>query len=43
MFNDLIEKSKYKDFNEYKNKMEKCAIKYFLSSNLWSSIDEIEI
>ena len=39
-FNNLFKNSKCKDFNEYKNKMEKCAIKYFISSN---SFDEFEI
>ena len=34
MFSNLLEKSKCKDLNEYKNKMEKCAKKYFISSNL---------
>jgi hypothetical protein len=43
MFNDLFKNSKCKDFNEYKNKMEKCAIKYFILSSLCNSIDEIEI
>lgn len=43
MFNDLLEKSNCQDFNEYKYKMEKCAKKYFILSNLSNSIDEKEI
>ena len=43
MFDNLLQKSKFKDFNEYKNKMEKCAKKYFFLSNLYHPIDEIDI
>ena len=43
MFNNLLENCKCQDFNDYKNKMEKCAKKYFISSNLFNQIDEIDI
>ena len=39
-FNDILEKSNYQNFNEYKYKMEKCAKKYFILSNSSNSIDE---
>ena len=43
MFNNLLEKSNCGDFNEYKYKMEKCAKKYFISSNSCNSIEENDI
>lgn len=43
MFNNLMKESRCKDFIIYKNKMEKCAKKYFISSNLYNPIDEIDI
>ena len=43
MFNNLLEKSKCQDFNEYKYKMEKCAKKYFILSDLSNSIEENNI
>jgi len=38
-FNNLFKNSKCQDFNEYKNKMEKCAKKYFILSKFCNSFD----
>ena len=42
LFNDLLNKSETEDFDDYKTKMEKCVIKYFINFNKSSSFaDEI--
>ena len=42
LFNDLLNKSETEDFEDYKIKMEKCVIKYFINFNKSSSFaDEI--
>ena len=40
LFNDLLIKNKRDDFDNYKNKMEKCAKKNFINSYKSSSIDD---
>ena len=42
LFNELLNKRKTEDFEDYKTKMEKCVIKYFINFNKSSSFgDEI--